>query len=373
MNQTKNPYKILESKEFLSFINDIGIDNITPENSKNSIGENAFNFFFWGRVGLSGFTTYPKLMNYLANKDLSKISQKLLSYQIKQIQNGEDILKELCANLGLFAVISCKMDTLRIENQSLSAVPSFLYRTIANLSIKKAQISMAEENDLMRRSILFHNVSSASILLASAYQNEKDANLLTCAKEIFSAYETSIDIHGFLYTNLANSLKANNVGDIFHLLDSTPFVEQYVNAVKDKELSEQLGLLLKEKKDELLSDAKIYFGGYCYENAIETTSYEKTVEAIKNNYFRYICPNYIYLLNTCGRYYDEMMHYNVKMGKWNDLNIYDHKMIYMLAGWLKENRNYDCIRNISKARLAHDITDYIITYIRNTKNESSSN
>lgn len=368
MNQIKNSYKILKSKEFSSFINDIGIDNITPQNSKKSIGENAFNFFFLGKIGLSGFTAYPKLINYLSDKDLSKLSQKLLSYQIKQIQNGKDILKELCANLGLFAVISCKIDILRIKNQSLLIIPSFLYRTFANLSIKKAQISMAEENDLMRRSILFHNISSAFILLASAYQNGKDANLLTYAKEIFSAYETSINLHEFLYANLANSLKANNVDDIFHLLDSSPFVEQYAKTVKDKELSEQLGLLLNEKKNELLSDAKTYFGGYCYENVIEMTSYEKTVDAIKNNYFRYICPNYIYLLNTCGRYYDEMMHYNIKMGKWNDLNIYDHKMIYMLAGWLKENRDYDCIRNISKAKLAHDITDYIITYIRNTSN-----
>lgn len=93
---------------------------------------------------------------------------------------------------------------------------------------------------------------------------------------------------------------------------------------------------------------------------------KKTVDAIKDNYFRYICPNNIYLLNTCDRYYDEMMHYNVKMGKWNDLNIYDHKMIYILADWLKENRDYDCIRYVI---FQNSYFDYVLYDSLRTKDE----
>lgn len=365
-----DPYKILESKDFIPFLKDIGVECITKPHHEVSSGEILFNSVFWGKVGLSGFTTYPKIMNRLVNRELLSLSRQLLSYQFQQIQNGKTFLRELCANLGLFTIIASEMDSIMMEEHALSTVPAFLFRAVKDFSIEKAQISLARENDIRHRYALFHVMSSTLILLGFAYYESEESDLRIYAKEILKAYDTSLNIHEFLYADLTDSLNADNTKDLVHLLDHSSFLEQYIRNIPGKALSNQLEALLQRRSQELVSDAKKYVGGYCFENVLEKDiPYDKAVAEIKNNYFRYICPNYTYLLNTCGKYYDEMMHYNVKKGRWNSLSLYDHKMVYMLAGWLKDNRDYDCLTGISKERLAHEITDHIITYIRNMNKE----
>jgi len=370
MKQYSNPYKILESEDFLVFLDAIGLEKHPQKpRYKSSVGENIFNFGFWGQVGLSGFTAYPKAMNFLENHELSKISKKLLLYQIQQLNNGASISNELCANLGLFAIIGSKLNELEIENQALASVPTFLFRIIKDFSIEKAQISMAKERDIGDRRTLFHCISSALVLLTFYYYEKKHEvlGIRKYVEEILEAYNTTINIHSFLYTPINDTLRTVDVGCLLSLLESSSFLNQYINTISEKNLSNQLKILFQKQGTRFISDAKKYFGGYLFENVLEEhTPYNKAIQEIKNNYFRFICPNYTYLLNTCGKYYDEMMHYNVKMGKWRDLNLYDHKMIFFLAGWLKENRNYDCLNGISKEKLSHDITNYILSYIRNT-------
>lgn len=371
MKHYTNPYKILESKDFLAFLEAIGLKKyLQKPQYKFSIEENVFNFGFWGQVGLPGFTAYPKAMNFLENHELFKISKKLLLYQIQQLKNGVSINNELCANLGIFAIIGSKLNTLDIEKQALSSIPTFLFRIIKKFSIENAQISMAKERDISNRRTLFHCISSALVLL-TFYYYEKKYEVLSIKKyveEILEVYNTTIDIHPFLYAPLNESLRTANVKCLLSLLESSSFIDQYIDTVSEKKLSNQLKFLHQNQKAGFISDTKKFFGGYHFENILEKhSSYDKKVLAIKNNYFRFICPSYVYLLITCGKYYDEMMHYNVKMGKWNDLNSYDHKMIFLLAGWLKENRNYDCINGISKEKLANDITEYILSYIRGNK------
>lgn len=74
-------------------------------------------------------------------------------------------------------------------------------------------------------------------------------------------------------------------------------------------------------------------------------------------------PNdYIEVLGRGGRIYADISELNqsVEIGEYN---VYDHYLVYCIAGWLIDNTNQPCLKNVSQKKLAKDITDQIFSYL----------
>ena len=109
---------------------------------------------------------------------------------------------------------------------------------------------------------------------------------------------------------------------------------------------------------QLLKDVENHLKGYGYtgerySRRINTIYYEHT----------YDMPNdYIEVLGRGGRIYSDLSELNQSLGI-GEYNVYDHYLAYCIAGWLIDNTNLPCLKNVSQKKLAKDITDQIFSYL----------
>lgn len=96
-------------------------------------------------------------------------------------------------------------------------------------------------------------------------------------------------------------------------------------------------------------------------------SNEQYISEINNVYFKHtdnLCDDYDLILGRGGRIYADICAINKKY-KLTDGSIYDHYLVYCIAGWILEHiKNLDCLVGISQKKLAHDITDNILYYLK---------
>lgn len=364
----KDPYKILDSGTFKRFAKEAET-SIKKGNVTHTLGyyiEKQVASSFWGGIGLSGFTLYPTIMNLLGNRELKKVSKSFLKYQFERIASGYNIQDEIAANICIFSIIGYEMTEYKINEQTLSLVPKFLIRSVSKFSVSSARKSVIKEMDEAEYSTLkFAILSSASLL---CYYYETIGYIDTFCKnsivELTDALRRNIDILHFTTFNMRNILGGFNSIKIIEGLNSHSF-QTYIKDIQDPDIKEKIGMLLKRNSDKIKHDSKEFCESYLYKEQIaKGISYDKNVEYLKNAYFRYICPSYQFLLDCCGQYYDEMMHLNVDSSKWFNINEFDHQLIYLLSAWLKENRDYKWIKEKNKSDLAEDITNYILSYLR---------
>ena len=136
-----NPYKILESDIFRKFKEDLEAYFTSVDSGRlpNFYIEKALISSFYGTIGLSGFTLYPTIMNYVGKRELKKLSNKILLYQFERIAKGYSIEEELAANICIFSLIGYEMTEYKINEQSLALVPKFLIRSVSEFSISNAK------------------------------------------------------------------------------------------------------------------------------------------------------------------------------------------------------------------------------------------
>ena len=356
-----DPYKILESQCNSQLLDSIGAEFITVSPSKNAI-EMAFNKVFWGKVGLSGFTLYPNIINYLSQREINNLSKQLLNYFYSCIDRGYSIEQQYPLCLLSFTFLGCKSYKLGVEKQTLSCVPKFLFRTITKFSIHEAGISVAKDYDETSYQDLYFVIISCYALLVYAYKRKGLTHYIKdCVIELANSYKRNINIYQFTTYNLPLSLRDTN--NIYNLIRHNS--EDHIKNITDTSIYTELKRLVTYESKEIIESVEKYHLNYIYNlEEYRNLSYSDLIDQIKNNYFRYICPSYIYLLDQSGKYYDEMLHLNIKYGKWTCSSDFDHSMIYMLAGWLLSNRQYPCLKGISQGNLASDITNYILKYIK---------
>lgn len=363
----EDPYKILESLYSQRLLDNVGAEFIKVSPSHGLI-EMTFTKVFWGQVGLSGFTLYPNIINYCNHREIINLSKRILNYYYNRIDKGYSIEQEFPMCMLSFAVIGCRLDKLGIEKNTLSCVPKFLFRSLTKFSIHNAQVSIAKDYDENNYQNLHFVIISCFALLVYAYKRNGLTNFIKeSVIELANSYIRNITIFQFMIYNLSTCIKITNTDNIYELLKYKG--EALIKKITDNSIYNDFVRLLSSELNEMIESVEKYELGYIYKlEEYANLSYTSLVEKIKNNYFRFICPSYIYLLDQSGKYYDEMIHLNVKFKKWNSCNDFDHVMIYMLAGWLQNYRQYACIENVSQERLASDITNYILNYIRhNTK------
>lgn len=356
-----DPYKILESAYSSQILDRIGAEFIKGSPSKNTI-EMAFSKVFWGKVGLSGFTLYPNIINYLNQREINNLSKQLLNYFYSCLDRGYSLEQQYPLCLLAFTFLGSKLYKLGIDKQTLSCVPKFLFRAIMNFSIHEAGVSVAKDYDESSYQDLHFVIISCYALLVYAYKRKGLTHYIKDAViELVNAYNRNINIYQFTIYNLPLSLRTTD--NIYHLIRYN--IEDLIKNIKDTSIYTELKQLMTSESKEIIESVEKYHLNHIYDlEEYRNLSYSDLIDQIKNNYFRYICPSYIYLLDQSGKYYDEMLHLNIKYDKWTNSNDFDHSMIYMLAGWLLINRQYPCLKGISQINLASDITNYILNYIK---------
>lgn len=88
-------------------------------------------------------------------------------------------------------------------------------------------------------------------------------------------------------------------------------------------------------------------------------------DEINNIYAQYLLEkpiaNYQHLLGRAGNVYNDIVHYNMRLGICKDNSSYDHFLAYCIAGWIKDNLSI--VSNKTQQEIAKDITDNIIRYL----------
>ena len=116
---------------------------------------------------------------------------------------------------------------------------------------------------------------------------------------------------------------------------------------------------IEHKTYQLLKDVENHLQEYGYTE----DSYSRRINTI---YYKhtYDMPNdYIEVLGRGGRIYSDISELNRSIGI-GEYNVYDHYLAYCIAGWLIDNTNIACQYNVSQEKLAKDITDQILSYLK---------
>ena len=95
-----------------------------------------------------------------------------------------------------------------------------------------------------------------------------------------------------------------------------------------------------------------------------SSTYNENIELLYNHYFFNVMQTENDLYSQTGKLYRDMYHYNQLMGLYSDSTKFDYPMIYLIAGWVLKHRNYTFLKNVDQAKLASDMTNYILRYIR---------
>ena len=158
--------------------------------------------------------------------------------------------------------------------------------------------------------------------------------------------------------------------DLIH--DFTIYVEIYIKDAQKKEFIKQrlekdyvkkcIRFSLGESVREQVVDAQ---NSLKHNNDLELRDYAITIENIYNRHLgaHIRINNYTTLLGKVGCIYEELSNYNKSLKLTDDIYGYDHVLIYKIAEYIIEHKNYYFCRGLSKERLAKDITDNIIKYL----------
>lgn len=76
--------------------------------------------------------------------------------------------------------------------------------------------------------------------------------------------------------------------------------------------------------------------------------------------------SYQTIIDNAGVVYNNIIQFNYKLGIHKDLSIYDHFLVYCMAGWIKENLLDYSVDNRSQKDIASDITTRIFEYLKYT-------
>lgn len=106
-------------------------------------------------------------------------------------------------------------------------------------------------------------------------------------------------------------------------------------------------------------------------------TYDERVKAIYVKYKQFVVNNLSYenILGCCGKIYDEMSRLNMyylpftyqETPLFEIIPITDHNLIFMIAGWAKDNSNNDKISSRSQAEVAEDIFCSITNWVKYNK------
>lgn len=204
--------------------------------------------------------------------------------------------------------------------------------------------------------------TGAVLAIASIPQNTKDGfNKLISGLENQSAGEF---FEGLFKISQAYSTVADFQADFNNYVDSFNVSKEVKLELKNV-VDDMQSLLLYEIEKKAIDMVK-EFENLLAKRRISKSEYLSEIEKIYHKHTDSIEDNYFLILGRCGRIYADICSLNKKL-KLSDGTVYDHYLVYCIAGWVLEHiRDKDCLVGVSQRQLAHDITDNILDYLRLT-------
>lgn len=205
-------------------------------------------------------------------------------------------------------------------------------------------------------------VTGAVLTIASIPQNTKEGfNKIINGLENRSAADF---FDGLFRISQAYTTVSDFQTDFYSYIDSLD-VSQDVK-IELKGITDDMKSLLiyeiEKKSVEMLKE----FENTLAEKRISKSIYLSELEKIYHKHTDTIINDYYLILGRGGRIYADICSLNKKYGL-SDGTVYDHYLVYCIAGWILEHvRGIDCLVGVSQRQLAHDITDNILDYLRLT-------
>lgn len=176
--------------------------------------------------------------------------------------------------------------------------------------------------------------------------NRSAANFFDGLYKVSTAYSTT--------TSFLNDF--NSYVDSFNTTSETKIeIKNTVNEMRSllvSEIEKKSAVLLKEFEDSLK------------QKKLTKDQYISEIDNIYRKHTENLFDDYNLILGRGGRIYADICSVNKKYCL-TDTSIYDHYLVYCIAGWILEHiKNLDCLVGVSQRKLAHDITDNILYYLK---------
>lgn len=167
---------------------------------------------------------------------------------------------------------------------------------------------------------------------------------------------------GLCKVSSAYSTVTGFLGDFNNYVDSFDTTTETKIEIKNtvKEMRSLLVSEIEKKSVELLKE----FEEALKQKQLTKDQYLSEIDNIYRKHTENLLDDYDLILGRGGRIYADICSINKKYCL-TDTSIYDHYLVYCIAGWILEHvRNLDCLVGISQRKLAHDITDNILYYLK---------
>ena len=200
------------------------------------------------------------------------------------------------------------------------------------------------------------------LTIASIPQNTKDGfNKVISGLENQSAGEL---FEGLFKISQAYSTVSDFQADFNNYVDSFNVSKEAKFEIKNI-VDEMQPLLLYEIEKKAIDMVK-EFENLLAKTRISKSTYLSELDKIYHKHTDSIEDNYFLILGRCGRIYADICSLNKEL-KLSDGTVYDHHLVYCIAGWVLEHiRDKNCLVGVSQRQLAQDITDNILDYLRLT-------
>lgn len=132
-------------------------------------------------------------------------------------------------------------------------------------------------------------------------------------------------------------------------------IKDTVNEMKSLLVSE-----IEKKSVELLKE----FEDSLKQKQLTKDQYLSEIDNVYREHTENLFDDYDLILGRAGRIYADICSINKKYCL-TDTSVYDHYLVYCIAGWILEHvKNLDSLVGVSQRKLAHDITDNILYYLK---------
>lgn len=152
------------------------------------------------------------------------------------------------------------------------------------------------------------------------------------------------------------------IDDFYEYVDSLHITSEVKIEIKNsvKDMSSLLKCEIEKKSIELLRE----FENSLRERGLANTEYISKINAIYQAHTDDMYDDYDIVLGRGGRIYADICDLNKKYGLKED-DEYDHFLVYCISGWILDHvRTLNCLLGVSQEKLAHDITENILNYLR---------
>lgn len=334
-----------------------------------------------GAVGI-GATIVSMPQNTVSG--FKKMAEGIKDGDISSIAEGLNNLRKVYSSVdGLFDDFSNfvdnssnDIDSKRIIKEAGKELRDVLKDELYSKSIDILKVACPNKNknqiidDIFKETVVVCNDISLKLFKNKVSLNEYYSHIQLIYKNNFSSslksYQEYLNTAGIVYNEICKYNSSLGIKDNYFefdhylvycisgwILNNTSF--KAFSRIRQTRLANDITNNILQFLDEnfLISD-----------HFFSNSSYDDNIELLYNHYFSNAMQIEKNLYSQTGKLYRDMYHYNQLMGIYSDSTKFDYPMIYLIAGWVLKNRNYTFLENVDQAKLASNMTNYILNYIR---------